>query len=72
MNTAHTTYSSGEIRVGAYTITFSTGDSTWNWIELYDATVDDTFTRNYANMDDVLNTVPLLITSSIMREEFCK
>jgi hypothetical protein len=73
MNTAHTIYSTGTINVGAYVLTFSTGcDDTWNWIELYDATVDDSFTKYYNNMDDVMNTLPLLMTSSIMREEFCK
>jgi hypothetical protein len=75
MNTpTHTIFSSGEIRFGAYTLTFSTGDQEqrWNWIELYDAKIDDTFSKEYATMDDVLNTIPLLMTSAIMREEFCK
>jgi hypothetical protein len=74
MNTAKDLPSTGRVHFGAYTITFCTDceGSAYNWIELYDANVDDTFTKRYDTVEDVLNTIPLLMTSAIMREEFCK
>lgn len=71
MNTANTLESTGQINAGAYTITFVATIATC-WVTLYNAELDDCWTREYGTIGETLETITLLLTSNTMREEFAK
>lgn len=67
MKTSYPT--TGTVNFGAFRVTFVASEE-GNWVTLYDANIDDESTREYATMNEVLETVTLLVTSATAREEF--
>ncbi len=67
----NTLEATGHIICGAYRLMFCTGEL-GNWIELYNANTDESYSKEYTLAVEVLNTLNLLLTSETMREEFYK